>query len=151
MTEIYTEIEICARAETVWELLTDFAAYPVWNPFIRKASGEVREGAVLEVTFQTADYGEITFHPLVLNVDPKRELRWQGRIWITGLLDGEHIFQIEELAKERVRFIQRETFHGLMVPLFAKELESNTRRGFEAMNAALKSWAERSAIQCFKC
>ncbi|MFQ5793715.1 MAG: SRPBCC family protein [Candidatus Bipolaricaulia bacterium] len=44
MKEIQTEVEIDASAERVWQLLTDFAAFPEWNPFIRRASGKVKTG-----------------------------------------------------------------------------------------------------------
>ena len=30
-------------------VVTDFAAYPEWNPFIRRISGDLREGTRLEV------------------------------------------------------------------------------------------------------
>jgi uncharacterized protein YndB with AHSA1/START domain len=32
MRELRDEIEIEATPERVWEILTDFAAYPEWNP-----------------------------------------------------------------------------------------------------------------------
>jgi uncharacterized protein YndB with AHSA1/START domain len=35
MKELHSEIEIDASAERVWAILTDFASYPRWNPFIR--------------------------------------------------------------------------------------------------------------------
>lgn len=38
MKELFTEIEIKATPESVWQLLTDFEKYPEWNPFIRRAS-----------------------------------------------------------------------------------------------------------------
>ena len=47
MKEIHTEIEIHAPAERVWQVLTDFAAYPQWNSFIRRVEGEIRAGARL--------------------------------------------------------------------------------------------------------
>jgi len=37
--ELRSEIEIEAPTERVWGVLTDFAAYPEWNPFIRRVSG----------------------------------------------------------------------------------------------------------------
>src|SRR6266571_1159629 len=49
MKEVSAEIEIEAPAERVWEVLTDFAKFPEWNPFIRQMSGEVRTGAQLHV------------------------------------------------------------------------------------------------------
>jgi len=41
MKELRSEIEIETSAERVWQLLTDFARFPQWNPFISRASGDV--------------------------------------------------------------------------------------------------------------
>ena len=30
--DVFSEVEIQASAERVWEMLTDFASYPEWNP-----------------------------------------------------------------------------------------------------------------------
>jgi hypothetical protein len=143
MKELYSEIEIQASAERVWQLLTDFARFPEWNPFMRRASGEVKAGARLEVYMQPSGASGTTFKPTVLNAEPNRELRWLGRLIIPGLFDGEHILTIEPLDTNRVRFVQREIFKGLLVPLFARRLDTDTRRGFEEMNRALKARAER--------
>lgn len=86
----------------------------------------------------------MTFRPKVLKAEPKHELRWLGHLLIPGLFDGEHIFTIESLAEDRVRFVQREIFKGILVPLFARGLDKDTRRGFEEMNRALKGRAEKS-------
>ena len=85
--------------------------------------------------------------PTVLKADPNRELRWLGRLWIPGLFDGEHVFTIEPLEANRVRFIQQEVFTGLLVPLFARLLGVNTQRGFEEMNDALKVQAEETSVR----
>jgi len=47
--ELRREIEIDAPPERIWAVVTDFGAYQEWNPFIRRISGELREGARLEV------------------------------------------------------------------------------------------------------
>jgi hypothetical protein len=142
MKELRTEISINAPPERVWQLLTDFASFPQWNPFIRRASGEPREGAQLEVYLQPSGAKGMTFRPKVLKAEPNRELRWLGHFLIPGLFDGEHIFTIEPLDAGRVRFVQRELFTGMLVPLFARWLSKDTRRGFEEMNQALKLRAE---------
>jgi len=145
MKELRSEIEIQASAERVWQLLTDFPSFPQWNPFIRKASGAIRVGERLEVSIQPSGASGMTFRPTVLKAEPNRELRWLGHLLISGLFDGEHSFTIEPLGASRVRFTQREVFTGLLVPLFARGLDTDTRRGFEEMNQALKSKAEQAA------
>ena len=144
MKELRSEIEIQASDERVWQLLTDFPRFAHWNPFLRRASGELKPGARLEVFMQPSGARGMTFQPTILKVDPKRELRWLGHLFIPGLFDGEHIFTIEPLEANRVRFVQRERFTGILVPLLAHMLETDTRRGFEEMNQALKVQAEQS-------
>ncbi len=43
LKELHTEIEIQTTAERVWRVLTDFASFPQWNPFIRQAKGEIKQ------------------------------------------------------------------------------------------------------------
>jgi len=140
--EIRTEIDINAPPERVWSLLTDFAAFPSWNPFIRKATGEPKVGTRLDVSLGASGTKPMGFKPRVLNADANRELRWLGRLAIPGLFSGEHIFTIEPAGDAKVRFVQREIFKGLLVPLMAKSLDVNAKRGFEEMNQALKQKAE---------
>ncbi len=102
MKELRSQIEIQASAERVWQLLTDFASFPQWNPFIRRASGNVQVGKRLEVNIQPSGASGMTFRPTVLKAAPNRELRWLGRLLIPGLFDGEHIFTIEPL--EQIEF-----------------------------------------------
>ncbi len=142
MKELRTEIEISAPAERVWQVLTDFTAYPEWNPFIRRVEGEVRAGARLRVFIQPSGGKALSFRPTVLLVEPGWEFRWLGHLWVPGLFDGEHSFTIEPLGGNLVRFIQRERFGGVLLPLLRKVLDQDTRRGFEEMNRALKLRSE---------
>ena len=144
MKEIHTEIEINATPERVWQILTDFDALPEWNPFMRRASGEVEVGARLEVFLQPSGGRGMTFRPTVVEATPNREFRWLGNLGVRGLFDGEHSFTIEPLGENRVRFVQRESFRGLLVPLLLLMVEKDTRRGFEEMNQALKTRAEQA-------
>lgn len=142
MKELYTEIQIQARAEVVWGHLTRFAAYPEWNPFVAEAIGTVEEGAVLKIRLTPPSGKAMTFKPTLTRVQPPYHLRWQGRLLVPYLFDGEHIFEIEPLEEGGVRLIHRETFRGLLVPFLWRRLDTDTRAGFEAMNVALKVRAE---------
>ena len=42
-----------------------------------------------------------------------------------------------------LRLVQREIFTGVLVPFFAHGLDTDTQRGFEEMNQALKVRAEQ--------
>ena len=142
MKELRSEIEIGAPPERVWRVLTDFAAYPEWNPFIRRVSGRPEVDERLVVRMRPSGTRGMTFRPTVMKVEPSRELRWLGHLLVPGLFDGEHIFEIEALDRDRVLFIQREIFKGLFVPLLARSLDRDTQRGFEEMNRALRERAE---------
>lgn len=145
MKEIRTEIEISASPERTWQILTDFARYPEWNPLVLEAAGELRLGARLRVRISAGR--EMAFRPTVTALEPQRALKWRGVTLLGTLLAGEHSFSIEPIAPERVRFVQGEVFTGLLVPLLAETLERDARPAFERMNQALKARAEGSTPQ----
>lgn len=142
MKTLHTDIEIRASAEVIWNILTDFARYPQWNPFIKSIEGQVQKGEKLRVVIQPPGGKAMTFTPTLLVVHPGRELRWRGRLFIPGLFDGEHSFQIEPTGNTACRFVHKEEFSGLLVPLLWKSLDTTTRQGFQAMNEALKKRSE---------
>lgn len=141
MRELRAAIDIQATPERVWEILTDFPAYPEWNRFIQSIEGRADPGSTLEVRIAPHGGKARTFKPTVLVAEPGRELRWLGRVLAPGIFDGEHSLRIEPIGESRVHFVQAERFQGLLVPLFAAALDK-TARGFTAMNEALKQRAE---------
>jgi hypothetical protein len=136
-----TQIEIAASKEKVWGILTDFPAYPQWNPFIKSVSGEPRTGGKLDVHMQPPGGRGITLHPRILSATPGNELKWLGHLFVPRIFDGEHHFLIREKDADNVTFVQEEVFKGVLVPFTGKLLEG-TRQGFENMNEALKKRAE---------
>jgi hypothetical protein len=140
--QLNAEIEINAAPDRVWTILTDFAVYPEWNPFIKFVHGAPQQGARLEVRIQPSGTKGMTFRPTVLVADTSRELRWLGRLLFPGVFDGEHSFVIKTVAIGKVRFQQSEQFTGILVPIFKSSLDRDTKRGFEEMNLALKARAE---------
>lgn len=144
---IETDIEINASADTVWNILTDFEDHPTWNPFVREISGIPREGEKLRVFIQPVGGKGMAFKPTVLKADENRELRWLGKLLIPGIFDGEHYFRIEPVGENRVKFVHGEHFNGILVGLFAKNLDTGTAAGFRAMNEALKTRAEERTAQ----
>ena len=135
--QLHSEIEIDAPPEQVWETLTEFEAFPSWNPFVASVEGAPRVGAKLKVRLQPPGGRGITMHPTVTASEPGRVLAWLGRLGFPGVFDGAHRFELEPLGDGRTRFVQSEHFSGVLVPFFRRSLRTNTRAGFEAMNQAL--------------
>ena len=144
MHRLDTQVEIESSVERVWAILMDFAAYPGWNPFIRSITGVPKMGATLDVFIQPPGSGGMRFRPRVLAFEPGRQLRWKGNLLLPGLFDGDHLLAVERRADTLVVFHHSEIFSGLLVPLFKRSLDTATRRGFVAMNEALKREAERA-------
>jgi hypothetical protein len=142
MHEIVTKIKIDASPDKIWGILTDFARYPEWNPFIRQVSGEAVRGHQLTASICPPGGKAMTFRPTVLVAEANTELRWLGRLLFPSLFDGEHYFLLSPLAPDQTHLIHGERFSGILVPLLKSQLESGTRAGFMAMNQALKARAE---------
>ncbi|MEV6947380.1 SRPBCC domain-containing protein [Streptomyces sp. NPDC051172] len=139
-------VEIKAEPEQVWRVLTDFSAYPQWNPFMTKAEitsddGRLRAGARMRNRLEQPS-GTSTFNPEVLVARPGRELRWLGKLGPGWLVDGEHRFLIERAGPGIVRLTQSESFSGALVPIAESKLRHETLPQFRAMNTALKKRVE---------
>jgi len=137
--QLRTEIEIAAPPEKVWKVLTDFAAYPEWNPFIVSVRGKPILGARLAVVISPPERSEMRFNPEVVRAEPNRELRWRGVLWFSWLFCGEHIFRVEPSSDGHTRFMHGEDFSGWLLRFLPM---TNTARGFVFMNQALKRRVE---------
>lgn len=140
---IETQIDIVAPPEAVWRVLTDFASYHRWNPFMDRIDGVAEVGQRLTVHMTSAHGRGMTFKPVVTAVTPARELRWLGRLVFGGLFDGEHYFVLTPLV-ERVgtRLVHGEKFSGVLVAAM-KRTTSSTHDSFDAFNVALRDRVEQ--------
>ncbi|MEA2036397.1 MAG: SRPBCC domain-containing protein [Nanoarchaeota archaeon] len=137
MRSINTEIDIYSPADHVWAILINFHNYNLWNPFIEDIKGTLEVGNKLKVRFKN----NITFKPTVTKLVPQKELSWVGKLFFKGLFDCEHIFILEKVNDKKTRFIQKENFSGLLVPLFSGVIKK-AEKGFSDMNKILKSVSE---------
>ncbi|MHA2368003.1 MAG: SRPBCC family protein [Candidatus Hodarchaeales archaeon] len=142
--ELRTEIMINASAEKVWNQLMDFESYPDWNPYVKAISGDQEEGAKLEVDLQPNGGRGMIIKPKITEIQPNERFAWKGKFFVPRLFDGEHIFEIESISEDQVRFIHREEFRGLLMRPILRSVAESTCRGFEEMNQALKAQVENA-------
>lgn len=142
MREIITSIDIRAEKDAVWATLTDFPAYPEWNPFIKQIAGRVAAGSRLHVHMTLNNRQLSVFFPTIRHVAPFAELSWSGHLWVPGIFDGEHRFVLESAGDGVTRFVQSERFSGLLAALWGWTLRSQVCAGFESMNQALRERVE---------
>ncbi len=142
MPTIKTAIDVGTSAEIVWCVLTDFNAYPHWNPFLVSVYGPPVPGQRLKIEAHYPRGGTSQFTARVVKAIPATELRWRRRRVIEGIFDREQAFFIIPNGIKGVRFIQREHFSGLLVSLVMPFITEKTHKAFDLMNRALKRTAE---------
>ncbi len=135
------EIIINAPAEKVWAVLAAFAFYPDWNPFIRSIIGKVSAGERLTLTAKLDGLPWIFFKATLMRCEPPLTLGWQA-IFIKGIFEAFHSFAIEVVDPGQCRFIHAETFSGILSLPVLFLLEKRFRKGYLAMNEALKTRVE---------
>jgi hypothetical protein len=143
--ELHTEVTIDAPPETVWDMVTDLDQYSEWNPFIVSVAGEAKVGERLTNRMAPPEGKEMTFKPRVTEVDTAQTFEWLGRFGLPGVFDGRHRFDLSPTPEGGTRVVHSEQFSGILVRFMRKSLDTQTKQGFEAMNAALKTRAENSS------
>ncbi|HVE13856.1 MAG TPA: SRPBCC domain-containing protein [Elusimicrobiota bacterium] len=139
---IEKQIDIDAAPEKTWAVLSDIDKWPEWNPFIHYAKGTLAVGNSLDVLVQPTGAKPIKGKGKVLVLEPGRRMVWVAKPFGAWILRGEHTFAVEPLPDGKSRFVQSETFTGILVPLLKGKFRRETEPGFLEMNAALKKRVE---------
>lgn len=144
MKQLETRITIESTPEKIWEVLTAFDDYSDWNPFVTSIAGNPSIGESLSVNIEMEKGKPQTFKPTVLANESSKEFRWKGKLFVQGLFDGEHYFQLNQIDGNTTEFIHGEKFSGVLVAPIMSLIANKTAAGFKAMNQALKTRVEQS-------
>ncbi|MCE3235601.1 MAG: hypothetical protein K0Q50_1781 [Vampirovibrio sp.] len=138
MKNLEVSIDIEAPPDSVWQVLTDFAQYPAWNPFIVSLTGIAAPGETLQEIVRQPDGKQLQFTSRIVIYEPAKHLAWDGYFGAPFLFMGRHEFILES-APFGTRFTQRERFTGLMLPFLNID---SVLPGYRHMNDALKKRVE---------
>ena len=131
-------LEVQAKAEKLWDILTDVDSWPSWQgtPFVKLST----PGSIMEGSTFVAKLGGLKWNLAVTKAERPRKIVWVGRR--LGL-KGIHEWEFNE-AGGKTRVTTRENMTGWMLFLIypiAKKGLSNTD---EKWLADLKTRAENS-------
>lgn len=142
MQEFQAVTDIEADLAVGWRVMTDFAAFPQWNPLLRAVKGKPEKGASLGLRVARS-LGSDETAPLparVRVVAPEQEIAWGGGV--PGVFDVHHYFRFER-ADKGFRFIHGEIFSGLLVPVIWPVIKGRVRlENYKALNQAFKQRCE---------
>jgi hypothetical protein len=106
------EINIGAKAERIWEILTDAKGFPRWNSTVTKIEGEILDGHRLSVHVPGT---KRTFKPKISGVVPVKRMIWTGGF--SPIFKGVRIFELKPCSDGTTDFVMEECFSGVMLPI----------------------------------
>ena len=134
--------DIDAPAGVVWDVLTDFARYGEWNPFVVACRSTLRPGEPIDLKVKLfakpQDQKEwMTEHT------PGRSFAYGMKPFPFGALRSARSHLVEDLGNGRTRYTSHFQLEGWLVPVVRGLLGARLERGFAGMSAAIKARAEQ--------
>lgn len=140
---VKAEIEIDASPEVVFDILTDLARYPEWNPFTPQIDSTLEIGTPvrMQVRLGTGTRLRRQVEYVTANQRPTR-LCWGADIPVRFLIRADRCQTLEPLEDQRTRYICTDEISGWLTPLVIRFFGPAMQRGFEDCALALKKRAE---------
>ena len=128
---------IAAPPAKVWEVLTDVAKWPEWDPFCEKIEGELALGNKIKA-FTKLSPGR-AFPVKVTDLSAPQRMEWSGGMPL-GLFKGVRTFTLEA-SGSGTQFTMREEFSGPMLFLIGKSIPDMSE-AFASFAQGLKQRSE---------
>ena len=146
MSHVITSVtvEIAAPAAFVWDVLTDFADYPQWNPYTIAVSTSLEIGTPIDLTLPNPDGSDGTFlnREWVRVVDPPHHLRYDTAEEMPGILAVRDQW-IAPLDAGRCAYHTTDTISGKYADKVMEMTGDWVKAGFDSVANALKARAEQ--------
>ena len=131
---------IHAPVECVWDVLTHFAVYGDWNPFITRCECELKPGCAI-VMQVVLGRRLVKQKEWIIGVEPGHYFDY-GIKPIPGLLRSHRSHALEALPDGTCRYTSHFQLSGLLSPIIEMLMGPAMRQGFAGMSQALATRAE---------
>lgn len=138
------EIEIDAAAETVWEVITDVATYPEWNPFVKVCQTSLKPGEPINMKVMLGNKLQKA-NEIIKDVTPGRGFSYNMKPLPMGALRSYRTHDIEKVDLRRCIYRSHFELAGWLSPVVGALMGSKLQAGFDGMAAGIKTRAESLA------
>ena len=131
-------INIKAKPDQVWALMTNAADFPRWNSTIKSIDGRIALGETVKLVATIAP--PRTFNLKIVEFVPERRMVWSEG---NAIFKGVRTYTLSPKADDSTDFTMAEVYTGLMLPMIAGSLP-DFGPTFEQYVSDMKREAERT-------
>lgn len=139
---INRSVEIDAPAEVVWNVITDFASYGEWNPFVPRCESTLEPGSAISMDVQLGGKKLSRQVEWITARDDGRGFSYRMRPLPLGTLSSARVHRIEALEGSRCRYHSHFELRGWLMPLVRAVMDARLDKGFSGMTQGIKRRAE---------
>jgi hypothetical protein len=142
MPSLYTEIEISAPRQAVWQALFYKENWKYWNTFLYDCdpTQSFEPGREVLLALRRVPGEETTeFQPVITLIQPEICLRWVSTI--PGF-QIEQVFQLLETSPGQTKYVHQENFSGVLTRVFFPFIRQDEQQGIRRMAWELKQCVE---------
>lgn len=142
MPSLYAQIEINAPKSVVWQALLQKEKWLNWNTFLydRNPALPFKQGQTVQLSLRRLrQETETEFDPRITLLQPGVCLRW---VSIAPGFRSEHSFELQEVDRNRIKYIHRESLSGVVTHVFLPFLRRDEQQGLRRMAWELKQYVE---------
>jgi len=143
MASVRYRISIHSSPDQVFDVMTDFANYGRWNPWIKQIDGPVAAGSRLEVRFKLSTLRFPIKYTLV-EMDPPDSFTWRGAGKLGLFAYSERKRQIYTRSDGTAIYSTRLQFFGPFASVAAWFYGRAVARGLRSEAQALKNYCEKN-------
>jgi hypothetical protein len=141
---IKKSISIRADALEVFDVITDFAHYGRWNPWVIEAHGECRQGSTVRAVRQWLGIKFAGLHEIT-EVSFPEKMRWRGNSFYNYLVQVERERHVFPGADGVTLYTVKVTFSGPLAHLGFLVGRRGINAGVKAETMALKQYCEQQS------